>query len=66
MARIGMLNLIYVLLAGGVLAFYAVSEYAGWEFFSPSAPRRVRRYPPLARLVAARLRTSLLFRFSRR
>jgi hypothetical protein len=51
-----MLNYIYLLLAGGVLAFYAVSEYSGWEFGSP--PPRVesadaRRSPGWSRHVTA-------------
>jgi hypothetical protein len=34
-----MLNLIYVILAGAVLAFYAFVEYSGWEYGTP--PQRV-------------------------
>jgi hypothetical protein len=34
-----MLKYIYIVLAGGILAFYGAGEYFGWEFFNP--PRRV-------------------------
>ena len=36
-----MLNYIYVILAGAVLAIYAYVEYTGWEYGNP--PRRVEQ-----------------------